>query len=195
MRSRVALALTAVVLTACSAAPATPPTTSLPTPDLAQLANQYGLVDCPATDPNATQVADGLPQTALTCLSSDMVVNLAGLPRTPTIVNLWAQWCGPCREEAPILREAISELDGVNLVGINYNDPKLDWAVEFAGRVGWKYPHVIDQDKTLQVPLKVPGLPTTYFVDADGRIAGVHAGQLESMDQLKALTAEYLGIK
>ena len=62
-----------------------------------------------------------------------------------------------------------------------------DWAIEFAGLVGWLYPHVVDEDKRLQVPLRVPGLPTTYFVDADGRIAGVHAGPFESTEQLATL--------
>ncbi|AQX17269.1 hypothetical protein BCR15_12080 [Tessaracoccus lapidicaptus] len=150
--------------------------------------------DCPATDAAAAPVAGGLPQTALPCLGGDTTVNLAGLPRTPTIINLWAQWCGPCREEAPFLREGLAELDGVSFVGVNYNDPKPDWAVEFAGLVGWVYPHVMDQDKTLQVPLRVPGLPTTYFVDADGRITGVHAGPLESIEQLRELATTYLGV-
>lgn len=187
-----ALALAAaVVLTACSAAPeesATPPA------DLPALRVQYGLPECPQTDPDAEEVEDGLPQTDLTCLGTDQKVNLAGLPRTPTILNLWAQWCGPCREESPYLREGLAELEGVSFIGINYNDPKPDWAIEFAGLVGWFYPHVMDQDKVLQAELGVPGLPTSYFIDADGKVAGIHAGPFESTEQLKELTEEYLGV-
>lgn len=190
----------AVVLTACSPAadPGMPPASTAPAPttlaELSALRVRFGLPDCPATSPATGPVAGGLPQTELRCLGSDAVVNLAGLPRTPTIVNLWAQWCGPCREEAPILREGLAELDGVAFVGVNYNDPKPDWAIEFAGLVGWRYPHVMDRDKTLQSSLRVPGLPTTYFVGADGRITGVHAGPLESAQQLRDLAVQYLGV-
>lgn len=197
-----AVALAVVALAACSPAASGPSadsvapaeTAATAPADLAALREQFGLPDCPATDAAAAPVAGGLPQTALPCLGGDTTVNLAGLPRTPTIINLWAQWCGPCREEAPFLREGLAELDGVSFVGVNYNDPKPDWAVEFAGLVGWVYPHVMDQDKTLQVPLRVPGLPTTYFVDADGRITGVHAGPLESTEQLRELATTYLGV-
>lgn len=169
-----------------------PVTASTSQADLAALRLQFGLPDCPDTDPDAAAIDGGLPQTALNCLGSEKVVNLAGLPRTPTIVNLWAQWCAPCRAESPFLRAAATELDGVSFIGINYNDPKPDWALEFAGVVGWDYPHVQDQDKELQIPMKVPGIPTTYFVAADGTIAGVHAGELTSEQQLLDLAHQYL---
>lgn len=187
---------TALALAACggpTSVPGTPSATVVTPADLAALAERYGLPDCPETDPDAPAVDGGLPRTDLACLGSGTRVNLAGLPRTPTIVNVWAQWCEPCREEAAFLREGLAELDGVSFVGINYNDPKPDWAVEFAGLVGWLYPHVVDQDKELRVPLRVAGIPTTLFVTADGAIAGVHAGPLESTAQLKELAAEYLG--
>ena len=173
-------------------APSPAPASTTPA-ELEALRIGYGLPDCPATDPHAGQIEGGLPKTALQCLGSGTVVNLAGLPRTPTIINLWAQWCAPCRAESPFLREAPTRLKGVSFIGINYDDPQPDWALEFADVVGWSYPHVMDQDKSLRGPLKVPGLPTTYFVDAEGRIAGVHAGQLESEEQLVELAHRYLG--
>lgn len=195
IRATVAALTAALVLAACSAGETpTPSQPSQPAPDLPALRVQYGLPDCPDTDPEAEQIDGGLPQTDLTCLGSDKSVNLAGLERTPTIVNVWAQWCGPCREEAPFLREGLAELDGVAFLGVDYNDPLPDWAIEFAGLVGWFYPHVMDQDKTLQVPMKIPGIPTTYFVAADGTIASVHAGPFESTQQLKDLASEHLGV-
>lgn len=198
MRTKLAVAgLAAVTALAGCVAPSATPKSSAPTPtaDLTALHAQFGLLDCPETDPNARPIDGGLPQTALPCLGTEQVVNLAGLPRTPMVLNLWAQWCVPCREEAPFLREALAEFTDVQFVGINYNDPQTDWAVEFAGVVGWKYPHVVDIDKSLRIPLKVPGLPTTYFVAADGTIAGVHAGQLESTEQLRELITKYLGAR
>lgn len=133
----------ALALAACggpTSVPGTPSATVVTPADLAALAERYGLPDCPETDPDAPAVDGGLPRTDLACLGSGTRVNLAGLPRTPTIVNVWAQWCEPCREEAAFLREGLAELDGVSFVGINYNDPKPDWAVEFAGLVGGSTP-------------------------------------------------------
>lgn len=193
IRSLVGALSAALLLAACTPAEPTP-SADTPPPDLPALRIEYGLPDCPDTDLSAEQVDGGLPQTDLACLGSDKRVNLAGLERTPTIINVWAQWCGPCREESPFLREALAELDGVQFLGIDYNDPLPDWAIEFAGLAGWRYPHLMDQDKELQVPLKVPGIPSTYFVDADGRIAHVHAGAVHSTQQLTDLAATHLGV-
>lgn len=183
---------TALLLVACSGQVAPSRSTS-PPPDLGELRTQFGLPECPSTDATAESVDGGLPQTDLRCLGTSQRVNLAGLPREATIVNVWAQWCQPCREESPFLREAITKLPGVNFVGINYNDPQPDWAIEFAGRVQWRYPHVQDQDKELHASLRVPGVPTTYFVATDGTIAHTHAGQFTSTEQLVGLARQYLG--
>lgn len=195
MRAVSLLGLAVLLGTGCAAAPEptheeTP--AASPTPDLEELRIQYGLPDCPDTDPNAEPVADGLPRTDLQCLGSDKRVNLAGLPREPMVINFWAQWCGPCREEAPYLRTVSADSDAT-FVGINYSDPLPDWAIEFAGLVEWFYPHVQDPDQTLQSPLKIPGLPSTLFVTADGRVAGLHPGQIHSEAELRELMERYLG--
>ncbi|RMB61210.1 TlpA family protein disulfide reductase [Tessaracoccus antarcticus] len=194
-RTLVAVVLTALLaMSACASSGAETAPTPSATADLNALRVQYGLPECPETDQNAEPVADGLPKTALPCLGTDQVVNLAGLPREPMVVNFWAQWCGPCREESAFLTEASAEADGVTFLGINYQDPQPDWAIEFAGLVGWTYPHVMDMERTLQTPLKVPGLPVTLFVASDGRVVGRHVGGIDSTQQLRNLMAEYLGV-
>lgn len=198
---RVLLAVAAVVLavTACTAptAPTTPPSEPVPeattTADLPALRVEYGLPECPDTDAETEQVSEGLPRTELPCLGTDQVVNLAGLPREPMVVNFWAQWCGPCREESLFLAEAWEASEEVSFIGINYQDPQPDWAIEFAGLVGWTYPHIMDMERTLQTSLKVPGLPITIFVGADGRITGRHLGGIDSTEQLQDLIEEHLG--
>lgn len=174
------------------APPPPPPPSPTAEPDLEQLRLDYGLPECPETDPDAEAVDGGLPHTELACLGTDQVVNLAGLPREPMVINLWAQWCGPCRAESPYLREVSASSD-VAFIGINYDDPKPDWAIEFAGLVEWFYPHIQDMDRELQVPLKIAGIPSTLFVTADGVIAGVHPGEVTSEQELRDLMEQYLG--
>lgn len=186
----------ALAMSACTAQPTPPSPEPMPevtaSADLNALREQYGLPVCPETDPSAQAVADGLPRTALPCLGTDQEVNLAGLPREPMVVNFWAQWCGPCREESPYLREAFEEVEGVSFVGINYQDPQPDWALEFAALVEWDYPHVQDVERTLQSSLRIPGLPVTLFVSADGKVVGRLVGGIESTEQLLDLIDEYL---
>ncbi len=188
--------LTVALATGCSTASTASPgqTPSTAPADLAALAEQYGLQACPETDPDAVAVDGGLPATALSCLDGSTTVNLAGLPRTPTIINFWAQWCGPCRVESPFLREAAAQLEGVSFLGVDYDDPQPDWAIEFASLAGFAWPHVMDPDRSLRAELSIAGIPTTFFVGADGRIAGVHAGQLESTEQLLDLAEKYLEV-
>lgn len=183
--------LGAFALVGCTVAPGAAGTPSA-TSGLVELRESYGIADCPVTDPSAEAVAGGLPRTELPCLGSDRLVNLAGLPRRPMVVNFWAQWCQPCREESPFLREA-SEAAGADFLGVNYDDPDQAQAIEFAGLAGLAYPHVRDRHKQL-ASLGVPGLPVTFFVDGDGRVAGRHVGVLESSEQLAALMHDYFGV-
>lgn len=162
---------------------------------------EAGIADCrsssaPPVAPSAAQgVAGGLPEVTLPCLGEASTVTMSQL-RGPLIINVWAQWCGPCREEAPILAEVSAQAEKkVAFLGIIYNDPRPDYALEFAKLAGWSYPHVLDPEKSLQAPLKIPGPPMTLFVDADGRIAYRHIGPFASADQLRQLTNVHLGVK
>lgn len=162
-------------------------------PELVALRVEQGLPDCPPTDAAVEAVDKGFPQTVLPCLGSDEVVNLADLTKGPAVVNFWAQWCGPCREEAPILRAASETHGDVAFIGINFDDPEPALALEFAGLAQWHYPHVRDAELQLK-RLGVSGLPATFFVDADGRIVARHMGVITSDEQLADLMSEHLGV-
>lgn len=192
MRTLWVALVVALALTSCAPTSSTPSASSTDGPDLVALRKQYGLPDCPITNPDVEPAPGGLPKTALPCLGSDKVVNLADLPREPLVVNLWAQWCAPCREESPHLRAVAAEHDDISFIGIDYNDPQPDWALEFASLAGWDYPHVQDIDKQLRAQLGVPGVPMTLFVDASGRIVYKHPGKLDSKEQLEQLIEEHL---
>lgn len=196
---RIAVAVAcAVLLAGCtfevSRTPPRPAVTPVSAAELIAAREAAGIADCPVVDPDATPIAGGLPAVTLECLGSERSVNLAGLRGRPMIINLWAQWCPPCRQEAPLLRDAAQRLgDRVLWLGIDYDDPQPDWAVEFAGLVGWRYAHLVDRDRTLAGPLQMQGIPMTLFVDAEGRIVHRHAGPFTSASEVEALAHRYLG--
>lgn len=154
-----------------------------------------GIEDCPASDPTVGARADGLPDLTLDCLGADSRVRLAGLRGTPLVINVWAQWCGPCRDEAPFLTEAATRAgEQVQFLGIDYVDPYPELAVEFAQRAGWRYPQLVDPDKAIAPDLRIIGPPQTILVDADGRIVHRHPGPVTSSAQLIDLIETHLGV-
>ena len=146
---------------------------------------------CPST-PSKPPASNGLPDVSLPCLGEGPDIRLADL-RGPLVVNVWAQWCGPCREEAPYLA-ALAKSGKVRMLGIDYADPRPELAVKFATDEGLSYPHLVDQDKTIQQALKIGGPPLTAFVDSDGAVAYVHRGVLTSQEQLDQLVKDKLGV-
>jgi hypothetical protein len=91
------------------------------TATLRQLRSAAGIEPCPRTEPRPG-VAGGLPDIALPCLGGGRDVNLAGL-RGPMVVNLWASWCEPCREELPVLQEyAERARRQVRVLGVDFED-------------------------------------------------------------------------
>lgn len=100
-----------------------------------------------------------------------------------SIVNIWASWCAPCRAEHPILME-LSEENQIQLIGINYKD-KPSNALRFLGSLGNPYDIVgVDENGRSSIEWGVYGVPETFIVDADGKIAHKHVGPLspEAMD-------------
>ncbi|MFI7060473.1 TlpA family protein disulfide reductase [Kribbella sp. NPDC050124] len=146
---------------------------------------------CPAT-PSKPPVSNGLPDVSLRCLGDGPDIRLADL-RGPLVVNVWAQWCGPCRDEAPYLA-ALAKSGKVPMLGIDYADPRPELAVKFATEEGLAYPHLVDQDKTIQQALRIGGPPLTAFVDKDGSVVYVHRGVLTSQQQLDQLVQDKLGV-
>lgn len=149
------------------------------------------LTACPST-PSKPPVSNALPDVTLPCLGDGPDIRLADL-RGPLVLNVWAQWCGPCRDEAPYLAE-LAKTGKVRMLGIDYADPRPELAVKFATDEGLAYPHLVDSDKTIQRALKVAGPPLTAFIDKDGAVVYVHRGVLTSQRQLDQLVREKLGV-
>ena len=163
------------------------------TPALRAQKAQAGIADCPAVSPDAPQQERGLPPITLPCLGGGRSVDLAGLRGEPTVLNLWAQTCGPCRQESPLL-EQLHETGRVRVLGLDFYDPLPDHAISFADELGLTYPQLADPEAVTRAPMRVQGLPMTVFLDADGTIAHVEYGAVQSADDLAKLVKTFLGV-
>ncbi len=192
-----ALLLGGCTQTSAGDTPGDVPTSATAPATLAEMKADAGIQDCPASDPTVAPRPNGLPDVAVGCLGGGRDVRLAGLRGTPMLINVWGQWCLPCRQEAPYLTEiANSPHAGLSLLGIDYDDPRPDYAIEWAQLSKWRYPQLADPDRTLAGPLKVAGgPPQTLFVDAEGEVVFRHAGAFTSADQIRDLVRQHLGVK
>lgn len=189
------LALLALLATGCVPSVVDgsgPPTTGTraSSAELVAARKAAGIADCPAGSDLAA-VTGGLPDLTLECLGSDTSVRLAGL-RGPMLVNLWAQWCEPCRAEAALLADFASGQSEVAVLGVNYTDPQPALAIEFAGLTGMTFPHVVDEEHVLKAPLGVAGIPYSLLLDAEGTVVARHPGQFRSRAELEQWVAEGL---
>ena len=200
MRARAAfVALMLVVLAACGSPESGTgerPTFgggAAPTVDANELATAKkaaGIEDCPPSDGAAegrAPVNDGLPDLTLDCLGGGTPVRLSGLNGKPTVINLWASWCKPCRDELPFLARADTSYgDDLQVLGIDFIDPDPDAAVELARRSGVTYPLLVDRAGDTKAPLRIIGLPQTVFVDAQGTIVATERAPFRSYADLTA---------
>ena len=131
-----------------------------------------------------TAVNEPAPAFDLPRLDGDGTVSLASLRGQAVVVNFWASWCNPCRDESPYLEETwrANRGRGLVLVGVNEEDVSKD-ARRFARRHGLTYPLVRDKSGGLRDDYKLAGYPETFVLDRRGhlveRIAGpVHRGKL-----------------
>lgn len=97
-------------------------------------------------------------------------VSLADYAGKPVVVNIWASWCPGCSAEADDLRRFAADHSEAQLVGVDYQDSKHD-AKAFYSRWRWTHPSVFDQSGQLASSLGLQGLPTTFFLDRQHRIA------------------------
>lgn len=156
-------------------------------PRLTALALVVGLSGCGAVDgvPRAPQVGEPLPELAFATLSGDSL-SLGALDGRPTLVNVWATWCPPCRAEIPFLQSIHEEYEarGLRVVGISAdNAGALDQVQDFLAEAGVTYENALDPRGTTMDAFRLLGLPATYLLDAEGRVALVRAGPVSETDR------------
>jgi thiol-disulfide isomerase/thioredoxin len=93
------------------------------------------------------------------------------------LVNFWATWCPPCREEIPELLELKKEYkDRLEIVGISEDDDPPESVLKFARQKRMTYPIVMATPELIESYGGVPALPTSYLIDTQGRVVQKHSG-------------------
>jgi thiol-disulfide isomerase/thioredoxin len=134
--------------------------------------------------------SDRLPDVTLPSLTGGRPVDLGAL-RGPAVVNLWAQWCAPCRRELPIYESFYrAHHDKVAVLGVDWQDTLADRARQLAGDSGVTYPLVADTEPKIRANL----LPRLILVDGSGKIAFEEYVEITSLSQLERLVEKHLGV-
>jgi thiol-disulfide isomerase/thioredoxin len=115
------------------------------------------------------------------------LMTMAGAPATltvmagkPTVVNLWASWCPPCRREMPVLAAAQQDAPQVNFVFVNQGEDAAT-AQRYLDDAPFTLDHVwLDQGASLGTVVGSTALPTTLFYDASGHLVDTHLGPLSA---------------
>ena len=167
-------------------------------------ARQHGMLggDLTATSGGATRVFSTgqlvdvrqrpAPDFALQRLGGQGDVQLRQLRGSPVVLNFWASWCPPCRDEAPVLESAAQRYgaQGVKFVGIDVWDTEGDGA-RFLQDYKVGYPNVIDPLGRVSIDYGLTGTPETVFIDRRGVLQRKYIGPL-SQDAVDSLVGELL---
>lgn len=144
---------------------------------IARLLHTALLVALPALGANAAvTVSTGAPDFTLPSLGGENV-RLQEQRGRVVMINFWASWCGPCREEMPHLSRLYEKYraSGFTVLAINIDeDPHK--AARLAQQLGMRFPVLLDTGKQVSRTYDLSAMPSTVLVDRDGRVRHVHRG-------------------
>lgn len=130
-----------------------------------------------STDPVPGNAAPAIAGTGL----DGAPLSLAGFKGHPVVVNFWASWCVPCREEFPVFKDQLTAhaSDGLVVLGVLYKD-QPDLAKSFVTDFGATWPTVDDPNGTIADAYRIAAPPQTFFIDANGVIRSVQIGAMDA---------------
>ncbi len=110
-------------------------------------------------------------------------ISLADFKGKPVVLNFWATWCGPCKEELPLFEKMWNKFKekDVVFIGVNVMDDKTN-ASEFIKNTGITYTTLYDQQGEVSSKYKVVALPATFFINKEGKIAIKNYGPFVGKD-------------
>jgi peroxiredoxin len=135
--------------------------------------------------PQFTLAARGGPQVSLAQYKGQVVM-----------INFWASWCGPCRQEMPLLESIYKKYNklGFTLLGVNV-EPDSQAANDWLKQTPVSFPILYDKDSKVSKLYDVAGMPSTVIIDRSGRLRMLHRGykpgdENEYLDSIRSLVRE-----
>jgi len=134
------------------------------------------------------------PEVSMTLIEGGGPLTLADLEGSVVVVNFWAPWCIPCREEHAVLLEAAAAYGsaGVTVLGLAY-ESRLDDVIAFLDELGRGYPVAMDDRSRAAIAFGVRGVPETFFIDRSGMIVGKVSGPIDWALMSSTLDAILIG--
>jgi thiol-disulfide isomerase/thioredoxin len=130
-----------------------------------------------AADTGAPQEGSSAPEFRLTTLDG-REVRLSDYHGSVVLLNFWATWCGPCRQEMPLFEQAQRDhaADGLVVLAVNVEEG-VGKVRPFVERLSLTYTIALDEKGMVSRRYRVRSFPTTYFIGRDGRIEGRRVGE------------------
>lgn len=154
------------------------------------------LFACSSSDNKSLKVGNAAPDFTLKTINGEDL-SLSSFKGKPIVLNFWATWCEPCKEEMPHFQQAYdrySKTNGLIVLAVNMNET-ADKASAFFSEYKLTFPSLIDDNQSVTVgKYGIIGLPTTYFIDSKGVIRYVKIGPLLTESEL-AIRLETIGVK
>ena len=136
------------------------------------LALLIGALGMPSPKSYAASELPEAKKFTLSTLDGEKEVSLEDYAGKAVVINFWATWCGPCREEMPLLQKEWEKYqkDDIEFIGINVMDDK-NLAAALVKEIGITYINLHDQSGEVSNKYGVIALPATFFINKEGRIA------------------------
>ena len=150
-----------------------------------------------AAPPADAAVNPGAPAPAFTLAARDGgKLSLADLKGQVVMINFWATWCGPCRQEMPLLAQLHDKYEplGFTMLGVNV-EPDSAAAVAWLKGVPVTFPILFDTDSAVAGSFGVEGMPSSVLVDRKGQVRYIHRGykpgdEAKYADMIRSLIKE-----
>lgn len=136
-------------------------------------------VNLPVSDKNPLEIKNVIREVSFVT-TSGQTITIEDLRGKPVMINFWATWCPPCREEMPLIESVYEQNSSrLNMIGVSVDQSSQDVS-RFIDKENITFPIVIDNDQmNLQRKFGVQGFPTTYFINSEGELIATHVGLLE----------------
>ena len=130
----------------------------------------------------------------LPCSDGMSIIKLNEI-KGPAIINAWASWCAPCKEEIPVFKEFAKVNQGqIQLVGIDVEERSPAEGAKFATEMGMTWPQLVDNDGRTRAAFGM-GIPVTWFINSQGEIVFRKVGKIKDLNQLSDIAIKLIPSK